>query len=46
MRVAMRDLYLILRFTRHWIHYGCIAHVSICIVIGAVKGVLGQAIAR
>jgi len=40
MRVGMQDLYLILRFTRHWIHYGFLAHVAICVVVAAVKGAL------
>jgi hypothetical protein len=39
---AMQDIYLIIRFTRHWIHYGLLAHVAICTIIGAVEGVLGR----
>ena len=39
---AMQDIYLIIRFTRHWIHYGLLAHVLVCTLIGAVEGVLGR----
>jgi hypothetical protein len=38
----MRDINLILRFTRHWIHYGFLAHVVLCTVIAAVEGLLGR----
>ena len=38
----MRDVRLIIRFTRHWIHYGFMTHVSICAIIAAVKGVLSR----
>ena len=38
----MEDLKLIIRFTRHWIHYGFIAHVAICTIVGAVEGILGR----
>jgi len=31
----------VLRFTRHWIHYGFLAHTTVCIVVAAVKGWLG-----
>jgi hypothetical protein len=34
------DLSLVLRFTRHWIHYGLLAHTGICVVVAAVKGLL------
>jgi hypothetical protein len=37
-----RDLHLILRFTRHWIHYGFITHVALCALVGAIEGVLGR----
>ena len=36
------DLALILRFTRHWIHYGFILHISICVVVGAVEGIASR----
>jgi hypothetical protein len=42
MLLAMRDFYLVLRFTRQWIHYGFMAHILICVLVGAVKGALGQ----
>ena len=38
----MEDIKLILRFTRHWIHYGFLSLVLICAVVGAVEGMLGQ----
>lgn len=38
----MRDVYLVIRFTRHWIHYGVIAHVAICSLVAAIKGVMGE----
>jgi len=40
--VAMQDLFLILRFTRHWIHYGFLAHVTVCTLVAAVEGLLGR----
>jgi len=40
--IAMEDLVLIIRFTRHWIHYGFLAHVIVCTLIAAVEGVLGR----
>jgi hypothetical protein len=36
----MRDVHLIIRFTRHWIHYGFMGHIAVCTLIAAVKGVL------
>jgi hypothetical protein len=38
----MQDVVLVIRFTRHWIHYGFIAHVVLCTLIAAVEGVLGK----
>jgi hypothetical protein len=38
----MEDGRLIIRFTRHWIHYGFLAHICVCTVIAAVEGVLGR----
>jgi len=38
----MQSLDLVLRFTRHWIHYGFLAHVAVCTVIAAVEGLLGR----
>jgi len=29
---------LVLRFTRHWIHYGFMGHTTLCVLIAAVKG--------
>jgi len=38
----MQDIYLVVRFTRNWIHYGFLAHTALCILIAAVEGVLGK----
>jgi hypothetical protein len=38
----MQDVYLVIRFTRHWIHYGFIAHVTLFTIVAAVEGVLGK----
>jgi hypothetical protein len=38
----MQDVLLVIRFTRHWIHYGFIAHVVVCTLVAAVEGVLGK----
>lgn len=38
----MQDVYLVIRFTRHWIHYGFLAHISICVFIAAIEGVFGR----
>ena len=38
----MRDIYLVFRFTRHWIHYGFLAHMFICVFVAAIKGLLGS----
>jgi hypothetical protein len=38
----MRDVHLVIRFTRHWIHYGFLAHISICTLIAAAEGLLGK----
>ncbi|HTS74930.1 MAG TPA: hypothetical protein VMG40_01935 [Bryobacteraceae bacterium] len=40
--MAIEDLYLILRFTRHWIHYGVLAHTAVCVLIAAVEGIAGR----
>ena len=39
---GMRDVHLVLRFTRHWIHYGFLAHTVLCVVIAAMEGLLGR----
>jgi hypothetical protein len=39
---AARDVLLVVRFTRHWIHYGYIAHTVVCVLIAAVKGLAGR----
>ena len=38
----MQDVYLVIRFTRHWIHYGFLAHMTVCITIAAIEGLLGR----
>lgn len=38
----MQDIHLILRYTRHWIHYGFMTLVSICAVVAAIEGLLGR----
>jgi len=39
----MRDDFgLVLRFTRHWIHYGFIGHTILCVLVAAAEGVLRQ----
>ena len=38
----MQDVYLVIRFTRHWIHYGFMAHVTFFAIVGAVEGLLGK----
>ncbi len=40
--LAPRDLLLVVRFTRNWIHYGFITHTVICVVIAAVEGLMGR----
>jgi hypothetical protein len=40
--LAPRDILLVVRFTRNWIHYGFLAHTVLCVVIAAVEGVLGR----
>ncbi len=36
--MALQDLHLVIRFTRHWIHYGWIAHVLICTLVAGIEG--------
>jgi hypothetical protein len=38
----MEDIRLVIRFTRHWIHYGILAHVTVCSIVAAVEGLLGR----
>jgi hypothetical protein len=40
--VSRRDLRLIARYTRHWIHYGLFAHIAVCTLIGDIEGVFGR----
>jgi hypothetical protein len=36
------DLETILRWTRHWIHYGFLGHTVMCVIIAALRGLLEQ----
>jgi hypothetical protein len=38
----VQDVYLVIRFTRHWIHYGVLAHIVVCTLVAAVEGVLSH----
>ncbi len=38
----MQDVHLVIRFTRHWIHYGFLSHIVLCTVVAAVEGLLGR----
>jgi hypothetical protein len=38
----MQDVFLVIRFTRHWIHYGFLAHIALCTVVAALEGLLGR----
>jgi len=38
----MQDVYLVVRFTRNWIHYGFLTHIAICVLVAALEGVLGK----
>jgi hypothetical protein len=40
--VDREDVYLVIRFTRHWIHYGFLSHIAICVLIAAAEGLLGR----
>jgi hypothetical protein len=40
--MALSDLYLVLKFTRHWIHYGWLAHMGICTLVAGFLGIFGQ----
>ncbi len=37
----MQDVFLVIRMTRHWIHYGFLAHIALCTLIAALEGLLG-----
>ncbi len=40
--VAKRDVHLVVRFTRHWIHYGFLTHIVVCILVAALEGLMGR----
>lgn len=33
---------LVIRYTRNWIHYGVLAHILICVTVGAVERLFGR----
>jgi hypothetical protein len=35
-----QDLVLVIRFTRNWIHYGCLLHVFLFALAAATQGIL------
>jgi hypothetical protein len=41
-QVAIEDVFLIIRFTRNWIHYGFLAHICLCVVVAAIEGVASR----
>ena len=41
-RTPLIDAALVVRYTRHWLHYGTITFVVVCAVVGAIRGVAGQ----
>lgn len=40
----MQDLVLVLRYTRHWIHYGFFAHIGLCVLAAAAQGVISAVV--
>jgi len=36
------DWLLIVHFTRNWLHYGAIAFISGCVLIGALRGAISH----
>jgi hypothetical protein len=38
-RLTTEDLLLIVHFTRNWFHYGTLGFVSMCTVVGALRGI-------
>ena len=40
--LAPRDILLVVRFTRNWIHYGFLGHTVLCVLIAAVEGLMGR----
>ena len=41
-RTPLFDAALVVRYTRLWLHYGAIAFVVVCTLVGAIRGVAGQ----
>jgi hypothetical protein len=42
LNVDREDVYLVIRFTRHWIHYGFLSHIAVCVLVAAAEGLLGR----
>ncbi len=42
LRLTNEDWRLIMHFTRNWLHYGWMAMVLFCTLVGAVEGVMGS----
>lgn len=40
--VNLDEFFLIIRFTRHWIHYGLLAHFGICVLVAGIEGMAGK----
>ena len=40
--LAIRDVLLVVRFTRNWVHYGFFTHTVVCILIAAMEGLMGR----
>jgi hypothetical protein len=38
----IRDSWLVVRYTRRWLHYGVIAFAVLCSLIAAVRGALAR----
>lgn len=39
---ALADARLIIRYTRHWLHYGVIAFTILCSLVAAARGLATQ----
>lgn len=36
------DLFLIVHFTRNWLHYGTMGFAVMCVFVGALRGILAS----
>jgi hypothetical protein len=39
-RQAMQDTWLVVRYTRHWLHYGVMTFTVLCSLVAAARGAL------